>query len=55
MIVAQLDLNDFDGMTVAEIKRQLSEMPEEAIFNLIPANHYGDSEYLEVTWNSKRG
>lgn len=53
MIIAQIDLHDFDSMTVAEIKSQLAEMPDDAVFNLIHANHYGDSEYLEVTHNKK--
>ena len=53
MILAQLGYDDFDGMTVGEIKEMLNDMPDDAVFDLIPGNHYGDTEYLEVTHNSK--
>lgn len=53
MIIAQLDYHDFDGMTVAKIKEMLKDMPDDAVFDLIPANHYGDAEYLEVSHYKK--
>lgn len=53
MILAQLTYDDFNGMTVADIKEMLNGMFDDAVFNLIPANHCGDAEHLEVTYNSK--
>jgi len=48
LILDQITYNDWDGMTVSEVKEYLSEYPDHAVFKFIELDNVLIKEYFQI-------